>query len=607
MLVQEVGRSLIQQFYFLLMHSKAVVLLDRYSNQKGESLDFATGLGVDVLNGKATSDSLLLESHSQIATQEDILSVKEFIYRQTDILRGKGGLVTNSNSGSTAGAGMPGMVDVTAAAAAASAAAGKTFTTTELPSIDICTVAPAVEGLVSRVTNPLEIAVSCLESGKGLNTLWCQRALPAAKEVYLNELRSCYPTSKHELLLEKALRAFWSMVKGPAVQLFMKNLEDECTSIWSSGRQLCDAISLTGKPCMHQRHSVETDGLLSKDGVKPHSSGFVFLQTCACGRSRRLRSDPFDFETANITFDCFTDCDKLLPSLKLPQSGFSATQKFLLKWKIFLEKPKDQHGSLASVEQQGSVIRLSSTEPMKESIAGGDIKKSDTSRMNKEELQSERHQFYCCPASDRGAEQAYHTAKYQGSQQSEDISVVQDTVTGNGPGVNGFTDGIPILQIGSNVVPGGSFKSGSNLGKSGSHAKAHRNSNRMNNSAIHKVKNLDKTKDISVDGSVYLDGTVQYSRTGKEDAQSYIGMLTLYESVKDLEESLHTVSLDDGAFSLLNRNLPIYMNCLHCRISKNKKDPPTTKFAGTISQLQRIFLVRTLKIQFSCLVQDSLN
>ncbi|PSR95225.1 hypothetical protein CEY00_Acc25982 [Actinidia chinensis var. chinensis] len=763
---------------FSLDASKAVVLLDRYSNQKGESLDFATGLVEDVLNGKTTSDSLLLESHSQSATQEDILSVKEFIYRQADILRGRGGLVTNTNSGSAAGVGM---VAAAAAAAAASAASGKTFTTPELPSIDIwlsssqlilcgilspkhgciesetnkrnsqqnSTVAPAVEGLVSRVTHPLELAVSCLESGKGLNTkfstLWCQRALPAAKEVYLNELPSCYPTSKHELQLKKALRAFCSMVKGPAVQLFTKKLEDECTSIWSSGRQLCDAVSLTGKPCMHQRHSVETDGLLSKDGIKPHSSGFVFLQACACGRSRRLRSDPFDFETANIISDCFTDCDKLLPSLELPQvmnagpiqpsswslvrvggaryydpskglfqSGFSATHKFLLKWKIFLEKPKDQHGLLDSVVQQGSLIRLSSTEPMKESIAGGDIKKSDASRMNKEELQSEsklqreppseNHQsnekkisfgrgipnftmrkpfsevvagsaaavsgfpplqsrkqlsvglvkgMKQSSAGDGGAEGVHHTYEYQGSQQSEDNSAVQDTVNGNGTGVNGCTDGIPILQIGSNVVPvdisrdeniklSSSLKNvivyvgfehecprghrfilnsehlkelgspyslseeshipssvenldhkrvdHSKLGKNGSHGKAHRNSNRMNNSAVRKVKNLDRSKDISGDGNLYLDGTVQFSRTGKEDAQSYIGMSTLNVSVKDLEESLHTVSLDDGAFSLLNRNLPIYMNCPHCRISKNK-DPPTTKFAGTMSQLQRIFLV----------------
>jgi len=71
--------------------SRAVVLLDRSTSQRCESLDFATGLVEDVFNGKETSDSLLLETHSQSAIKEDISSVKEFIYKQSDILRGRGG------------------------------------------------------------------------------------------------------------------------------------------------------------------------------------------------------------------------------------------------------------------------------------------------------------------------------------------------------------------------------------------------------------------------------------------------------------------------------------------------------------------------------------
>jgi len=62
------------------------------------------------------------------------------------------------------------------------------------------------------------------------------------------------------------------------------------------GRQLCDAVSLTGKQCMHQRHSVDNGVALTGAPVKPHSSGYFFLHACACGRSRQLLSDPFDFE-----------------------------------------------------------------------------------------------------------------------------------------------------------------------------------------------------------------------------------------------------------------------------------------------------------------------
>ncbi|XP_065866235.1 uncharacterized protein [Euphorbia lathyris] len=405
---------------FSLDASRAVVLLDRLVNQRGEALEFVTDLVEDVFNGKATSDSLLLENHSQCVNKEDILSVKEFIYRQSDILRGRGGLVTSSNSGPAAGVGM---VAVAAAAAAASAASGKTFSTLELPNLEIWLSSSQlilqgilsakrgsiddteagkrksrqrnplqVEGLTPRAVEPLDAAVSLLESGRGINmrfsTLWCERILPTAKDVYLKDLPDSYPTSQHQVHLEKALRAFHSMVRGPVVPHFTKKLEDECTSIWKSGRQLCDAVSLTGKPCMHRRHDIlngEPESVAEPE-VKPHSSGYYFLHACACGRSRRLRSDPFDFESANVAFNFFQDCDKLLPALQLPdqnnvgpvqssswsllrvggahyyepskgllQSGFSVSEKFLFKWTIILEKPVNPSGLPAKSVQQGSV------------------------------------------------------------------------------------------------------------------------------------------------------------------------------------------------------------------------------------------------------------
>ncbi|VFQ67228.1 unnamed protein product [Cuscuta campestris] len=394
---------------FSLDASKAVVLVDISSIQKGEVLEYASSIVEDILCGKASSDDLLIECHSNNATRDDVLSVKEFIFRQLDILRGRGSMVSNTNSSSATGIGM-----VAAAAAAASASTGRTLTTPELPSLDIWSsssqlilhailsaqpgcidktdsskeksrrqnsVSPPIEGSASKVSDPLETALyylsSCRELNTRFSTLWCQRALPVAKDVYLNDLPPRYSTSQHISHLERALCTFRSMVKGSALQLYVKKLEDECTSIWSSGRQLCDALSLTGKPCMHQRHNDEFGTL--------HSSGYVFLHACACGRSRRLRSDPFDFETANVTFNCSMDCDKLLPMLQPPcggvigpvqpsswnlvrvgnaryyqpskgliQSGFSATNKFLSEWSIPLEKPKQLKVSPKSSIQQAS-------------------------------------------------------------------------------------------------------------------------------------------------------------------------------------------------------------------------------------------------------------
>ena len=255
-------------------------------------------------------------------------------------------MVTGTNSGSAAGVGMVAVV-----AAATSIRSGKILTTPKLPSLEIwlsssqlildgilsakrsCidgtevirrkprqrnTGSALVEG-TSRVMDPLDVAVYVLENGRGLDTKfstsWCEKALPIAKNKYLKDLPVCYATAQHEAHLEKALRAFLSMVRGPAVPLFAKKLEDECTSIWKSGRLLCDAVSLTGKPCMHQRHNVDTGEPHNGAAAKPHSSGYFFLHACACGRSCQLLSDPFDFESANVSSNFFTDCDKLLAAI----------------------------------------------------------------------------------------------------------------------------------------------------------------------------------------------------------------------------------------------------------------------------------------------------
>ncbi|GMH12517.1 hypothetical protein Nepgr_014358 [Nepenthes gracilis] len=757
--------------------SRAVVLLDSFANQRGEPLDFVTSLVEDVLNGKATSDSLLLESHSQNGNKEDIGSLKEFIFRQTDVLRGKGGLVTNATGGSAAGVGM---VAVAAAAAAASASSRRIMSTPELPNLQIwlsssqyilkgllsaqrgCVdeieisrrksrqrnvAPPQIEGAASKGADPIDVTVSLLESGKGLNarfsTLWCQRSLPAALEVYLKDLPDYYPTSQHEAHLEKALRAFHSMVRGTSVQQFMKMLEDECTSIWKSGRQLCDAISLTGQQCMHPRHDVEKDGLPSNVEGKPHSSGFVFLHACACGRSRRLRADPFDFETANIAFNFFPDCDKLIPALKLPkvsdsgsiepiswhivrvgsaryyepsigllQSGFFVNQKFLMKWTIVLEKDKipnvsyadsvrlgflnstssDTHfessadvntdkgitisvlpGEVeATVESQRDSVQyfksvdkkisfgrglpnITMKKPFSEVVAG-----SASSDSAFPPLQAKKHPLVGSgkglkknAVKDGNVELSEVASGHQISEKTEEIPSTGENFNGLSSGSSSFDN--PFLQIGSNVVPlnvndvgkarvnlswertvvyvgfehecprghrfilsldlltelGSPFSSPdetlayssvktvdhkhrdpSKLANTSSYNTVHLPSN-STTAAMNKGRNLEKSGEMGTteDPSVY--GPLHLSEAGKEHYQASVDASMKFSSFKDRQASLKSVNLDDRghAFSLLNRNLPIYMNCPHCKVSKNKKDRQKTKFAGMISQLQRIFVV----------------
>ncbi|PHU15813.1 hypothetical protein BC332_17018 [Capsicum chinense] len=751
---------------FSLDASKAVALLDRTSNKRGESLEFATGLVEDVLSGKATSDSLLFESHSQSANREDLLSIKEFICRQTDILRGRGGVVSNTNSGPASGVGM---VAVAAAAAAASAASGKTFTSPELPHLEKWlsssqlilqsilsakhaiadeteiskrnlrqrnSVSPPLEGNASKVSDPLEIAMSYLASGRGINTrfstLWCQKALPVAKDTYLNELPPCYPTSQHKAHLERALHTFNSMVKGPAVQLYLQKLDEECTYVWTSGRQLCDAVSLTGRPCMHQRHDIETGGLCSSDEIKPHSSGYVFLHACACGRSRLLRPDPFDFETANVTFNHSMDCDKLLPTIELPQrsdtggpiqpsawslirvgnaryyqpskglmqSGFSSTQKFLLRWSILLEKPKYESGLLSinlehaninkfssnagdepstvsalekagelSVQSGYQIQKKSSAENIKtddkvntlgkvvsnfnmrkafsEVVAGSTAANSGFPPLqsNRQILSNSEKSIKPKSVREGGREKVNGISDEQVSEKGALVPAIRESKNNSTIVANNVTKGNQFFQIGTYL---GSMKTNriektravtyskhatvyigfehecprghrfiltadhlnrlgspyalpvesvvssslenidhkgiapSRGGKNGGHGKGRRLANGMISTPSRKVRNLEKSNDGLDDGNSNIEGPAQFSRHPVHAA-----------SGKDLETGLQSLNLSDSGYatSLLDRSLPLYMNCPHCMELKSKNDQTDVRFAGTISQLQRIFLV----------------
>ncbi|KAL3618717.1 hypothetical protein CASFOL_037379 [Castilleja foliolosa] len=87
-------------------------------------------------------------------------------------------------------------------------------------------------------------------------------------------------------------------------------------------------------------------------------------------------------------------------------------------------------------------------------------------------------------------------------------------------------------------------------------------------------------------GNVFINKSTKLIRQGKDRN----------ERAKDGDfdsNGCKQTSLDDGVcrFSLVNRNLPIYMNCPHCRDSATKNDASSVKFASTISQLQRIFVV----------------
>ncbi|XP_020519481.1 uncharacterized protein LOC18428573 isoform X2 [Amborella trichopoda] len=749
---------------FCLDGSKAVALLDRSANLKGESLNFVTGLIEEVLHGKVASDIFFLENHSQSSNKEDIQSIKEFVYRQSDILRGRGGLGSNTSSGSNAGVGMVAVAAAAAAAASASVAGGahnkNVGNPPELPSLENWLSASRLllETLISARTRPEEekvaseivgndqdkwphgakggaveskgkdaiaAALSCLESGMGLDekfsTQWCQSALPMAKEVYLNGLPPCYPTDLHETHMEKAVCSFRLMVRGLAVPSFTDKLREECVAIWKSGRQLCDAISLTGKPCVHQRHRLEISDLagtcqsygevdeLKEAPVKPHSSGYVFIHACACGRSRRLREDPFDFESANVTFNRFPNCENLLPSLVLPktgrpgplrasawslvrvggakyyeatkgllQSGFCSTGKFLPKFVISYQHqngalkpewapnskalltPEEIPGKLRSathggqglherefldnVPQDGSKIQFGkdlplpkTKKPFSEVVVG-----SVDSDLAFPPLQQKKQSTV---GSGRGTKQKVSRERKENgasaldenksSLKSEDVSSVQES--SHSLGALGQSGGSPVLQIGSNVVPvimngnqtaqlmkfvptvnkvvvyvgfehecsyGHRFLiSLEHLKEFGGPYEFPGKSQTPDEQMLKQTKMGEKDSDQLPTKvmSTYVGRKLAsknkqneiIAKTGKGVNLPSSGFtIDFLRSGFDLEGDLQRFTIGDGGggLSLLDMNLPIYMNCPHCRMLKtnNKKN---VKFASTVSQLQRIFMV----------------
>ncbi|KAK4370584.1 hypothetical protein RND71_010059 [Anisodus tanguticus] len=119
-------------------------------------------------------------------------------------------------------------------------------------------------------------------------------------------------------------------------------------------------------------------------------------------------------------------------------------------------------------------------------------------------------------------------------------------------------------------------------GKNGGHGKGRRLANGLITTSSRKIRNLEKSNEGLDDGNSNIEGPAQFSRHQVHAA-----------SGKNLETGLQSLKLDDSGYatSLLDRSLPIYMNCPHCMELKSMNDPADVRFAGTISQLQRIFLV----------------
>ena len=91
----------------------------------------------------------------------------------------------------------------------------------------------------------------------------CRKELPYALSQYQADLPSLYRKAEHQAALARALKSFRVSACGPALQFYVKRLVDECEQKWKSGRQLCEATSVSGNRCALPIHSVPGELLLA--------------------------------------------------------------------------------------------------------------------------------------------------------------------------------------------------------------------------------------------------------------------------------------------------------------------------------------------------------
>ncbi|KAI9137503.1 Smg8/Smg9 [Paraphysoderma sedebokerense] len=128
-----------------------------------------------------------------------------------------------------------------------------------------------------------------------------------AVDIYTKDLPAYYNRQIHETKLKQATTLYHSLAHGPSAEDFAGRMTQECERIWKTGRQRCEAVSLSGRECVlgsdHDKSdqpkgpkSTRAAGVVSSK----HSSTMSVEIYCNCGKTRLKREDPFEFETANI-------------------------------------------------------------------------------------------------------------------------------------------------------------------------------------------------------------------------------------------------------------------------------------------------------------------
>ncbi len=65
------------------------------------------------------------------------------------------------------------------------------------------------------------------------------------------------------------MSVYYGQARGPATAKYAEKLVEEATTFWTSGRQMCEELSLTGNHCSNRKHKTAS----GSPGVDPKSEG----------------------------------------------------------------------------------------------------------------------------------------------------------------------------------------------------------------------------------------------------------------------------------------------------------------------------------------------
>eukprot|EP00891_Asterochloris_glomerata_P002971 jgi/Astpho2/2971/Aster-x1106 len=221
--------------------------------------------------------------------------------------------------------------------------------------------APLQNPLPTAAVNELWLKISlwlvaCADPAYLLSHTKSSRAAGIAKDTYLEKVPDLYPAAPHEEALRMALRQLWASARGPAAAeaaaLIIKRLRviwsrcairtyrraaslpsksliaplfavQECEELWQAGRQQCEAVSLTGKPCVLPHHAAAPAGAQPSGGqlqqeASNHTSGHQWLLATVDGQAQLQVPDAFRVSAAN---------ELLRPGGRRVQEGSQAPQQ----------------------------------------------------------------------------------------------------------------------------------------------------------------------------------------------------------------------------------------------------------------------------------------